>query len=206
MKIGDIDKSESVWKYVPLAHKTAHHGHHRVILIGPKAQAVLQPFLMKLDPQAHVFSPADSMAEIRQRRSEARVTPLSEGNRPGINRVRNPKRLPRDHYTPDTYNGAISRACELAFQPPPPLCKQERESYRRWMLRLTEDEKAELRKWQKEHHWFANQLRHTAATSLRAKFGLEAAQVILGHRNANITQVYAERDVEAGKRIVAAIG
>ncbi len=33
-----------------------------------------------------------------------------------------------------------------------------------------------------------------AATELRKEFGLEAARVILGHRSAAITEVYAEMD------------
>ena len=42
--------------------------------------------------------------------------------------------------------------------------------------------------------WHPNQLRHTRATELRKKFGIEAAQVALGHSHAAITEVYAERD------------
>ncbi|MFC1757170.1 tyrosine-type recombinase/integrase, partial [Planctomycetota bacterium] len=38
-------------------------------------------------------------------------------------------------------------------------------------------------------HWTPNQLRHTAGTEIRKVFGLEAAQVTLGHSSANVTQV-----------------
>lgn len=48
MRPMDIDRSggghEGVWLYRPESHKTEHHGHSRVILIGPKAQAVLTQF------------------------------------------------------------------------------------------------------------------------------------------------------------------
>lgn len=37
-----IDRTGSVWSYRPERHKTAHHGHARVIPIGPRAQAVLE--------------------------------------------------------------------------------------------------------------------------------------------------------------------
>ncbi len=40
--------------------------------------------------------------------------------------------------------------------------------------------------------WGPNRLRHNAATRLRARYGLEAARVILGHRSAAVTEVYAE--------------
>ncbi|MDC0934831.1 hypothetical protein OAS39_01000 [Pirellulales bacterium] len=44
---------------------------------------------------------------------------------------------------------------------------------------FTDAEKAELCKWQSEHRWSPNQLRHTAGTAIRKRFGLEAAQVSL---------------------------
>jgi site-specific recombinase XerC len=63
---------------------------------------------------------------------------------------------------------------------------------------MTDGQKTELRQWQSDHHWCPNRLRHTAATEIRSKFGLEAAQIILGHAQANVTQVYAERDIAKG--------
>jgi integrase len=55
-------------------------------------------------------------------------------------------------------------------------------------------------------HWHPNQLRHTAATKVREQFGLEAAQVILGHSRADVTQVYAERNTAAGLDVMGKIG
>lgn len=49
--------------------------------------------------------------------------------------------------------------------------------------------------------WTPHRLRHNAATNIRKEFGLEAAQVILGHSHANITELYAELD--EGKAIQA---
>ena len=54
--------------------------------------------------------------------------------------------------------------------------------------------------------WSPNRLRHTAATRIRAEFGLEAAQVILGHSSADVTQVYAERNMALAIEVVASIG
>ena len=42
-------------------------------------------------------------------------------------------------------------------------------------------------------HWHPHQLRHTHATEVRRRFGLEAAQVGVGHSQARVTEVYAER-------------
>jgi site-specific recombinase XerD len=54
--------------------------------------------------------------------------------------------------------------------------------------------------------WHVNQLRHAAATQIRHEFGLEAAQVILGHAKADVTQVYAERDAALAAEIMRKIG
>ena len=45
MRLCDIDRSGDVWKYSPEGHKTEHHGRSRVILLGRKAQRILQPLL-----------------------------------------------------------------------------------------------------------------------------------------------------------------
>ncbi len=62
------------------------------------------------------------------------------------------------------------------------------------MARLTPEQHEELKIWRKEHHWHPHQLRHSAATELRKEFGLETARIILGHKSAEITETYAERD------------
>ncbi|AWM41739.1 Phage integrase family protein [Gemmata obscuriglobus] len=55
-------------------------------------------------------------------------------------------------------------------------------------------------------HWHPNQLRHTYGTEIRRIFGLEAAQVLLGHSKADVTQVYAERNLELASAIARKIG
>lgn len=54
--------------------------------------------------------------------------------------------------------------------------------------------------------WTPNQLRHTAGTDVRQKYGLEGAQVHLGHSQANVTEVYAERDLTKAIKIAREIG
>ncbi len=54
--------------------------------------------------------------------------------------------------------------------------------------------------------WSPNRLRHTAGTEFREKFGLEAAQVLLGHSKADVTQIYAERDLTKGIEAARQIG
>ena len=55
-------------------------------------------------------------------------------------------------------------------------------------------------------HWHPNQLRHLFATEVRRTFGLEAAQVTLGHPRANITEVYAERNLTLAVKVADEIG
>jgi integrase len=54
--------------------------------------------------------------------------------------------------------------------------------------------------------WNPLQLRHTAATLIRAKFGLEAAQAILGHSRIETSQIYAERNMEHAEEVMKEIG
>jgi len=54
--------------------------------------------------------------------------------------------------------------------------------------------------------WQPNQLRHTAATDIRRRFGAEGAQVILGHSHIKSTEIYAEVDAERGRAVAKAVG
>ncbi len=54
--------------------------------------------------------------------------------------------------------------------------------------------------------WTPHRLRHTAATRIRKDMGLDAAQVWLGHRNADITQTYAEVDKARAFEIAERVG
>lgn len=55
-------------------------------------------------------------------------------------------------------------------------------------------------------HWAPNQLRHSAATEIRRRYGLEASQCVLGHSRADVTQIYAERDLAAAVEVMRQIG
>ena len=54
--------------------------------------------------------------------------------------------------------------------------------------------------------WAPHRLRHTRATEVRSKYGLEAAQVFLGHGSADVTQIYAERDMSLAERVAREVG
>ena len=62
------------------------------------------------------------------------------------------------------------------------------ETHREWWARLDKEQKTEVKRWRIAHHWHPNQLRHSYATKVRREHGLEAAQVLLGHSRADVTQ------------------
>jgi integrase len=207
----DIDmRNPACWIYRPGSdqgqhgtHKTAHHGHDRLILIGPKAQEVLRPYLgTKLD--AYCFSPVAAEAVRNAARKEKRrspMTPSQRARKPEANR----KRAHRARYDVTSYRNAIYRACEKAYPPAPPLGQVEDETRKEWRARLTPEQKEELRIWRREHRWHPNRLRHSRATQLRT-YGLDLTKTILGHSRVETTQVYAEKDLAAAMELVSKIG
>lgn len=155
----DIDRNGEVWAYRPESHKTEHHGRERIIYIGPKAQAILRPYLLRA-AEAYCFSPAESEKNRRAEQRTGRKTKVQPSQQD--RRKKHPRRKVGQRYSRDSYRRAIHRACDVAGV----------------------------------EKWSPNRLRHSAATEIRHRFGLEAAQVALGHATADITQVYAERDAE----------
>ena len=171
MRLADIDTTRpDAWQYRPHTHKTQHHGRARVVFLGPRAQALLTPFLTP-DPERYLFSPADAEADRNAARRQERRSPMTPSQAARTPHT-DPARPPGEHYERTSYARAITRACRLAKVPA----------------------------------WSPNQLRHNAATELTKLFGLEAARTVLGHTEADTTLHYAEIDLEAARRVMAAVG
>ena len=199
----DIDTSGPVWFFRPEQHKKAHRGKPRVIPLGPKAQALLTAFFPD-DDADYCFSPRRAVAEFRAAQRARRKTPVQPSQQ---NRAKpNPAKQPADRYDTASYDHAIAAACEKAFPPPGPLAQRADETRAEWWARLTADERAVVKAWRAAHRWHPNQLRHSFATRVRKERGLEAAQVVLGHATADITQVYAERDLTLAAEVAAKMG
>lgn len=181
----DVDRSGDVWLYKVPKHKTEHFGRERVVCIGPKGQDVLRLYLLRA-ADAYCFSPTESeekrLTEMRARR-KTKVQP-SQQNR----RKRRPKHKPGDHYVKDAYRQAVVRGVDKANR------------------KRIEEAKKRGAEPDLLPHWSPNQLRHSKATEVRRLFGLEAAQVTLGHAHARITEVYAERDTRLAADIARKIG
>jgi integrase len=178
--------TDTIWLYRPAQHKTAHHGFSRTIYLGPRAQDLLRPFLLR-PAEAYCFSPAEAMAQWRQENFINRKTPLHQGNAVGTNVKDKPRRQAGEHYTPTGYGHSIANAIKKAFRPEG----------------MTDEE---FKTWKPPQHWHPHQLRHNAATFLRKEFGLETARIILGHRSSAITEVYAEQDHQKAMEAIVRVG
>jgi hypothetical protein len=205
--MSDVDMSGPVWLFKPPTHKTAYRGNDRVVAIGPRTQALMRQF-STLDPAEYQFCPRRAVEELLAGRSAKRITPKypSRVKRNAAKRVKRPLRSPAERYTTMSYGHAVARACDLAFPPPAPLGQPADEMQAEWWDRLTEEQRIEVKAWRKAHRWHPNQLRHLRATEVRQQHGLEAAQVLLGHSRADVTQVYAERDTSLAVRVAAETG
>ena len=168
----DVDTSGELWVYRLDEHKTAHKGKDRRIVLGPKARAVLAPWLKRTQSEARCFTPANAKEE---RYAALRSTRVSKVTPSQLNRRKPAEQLEKvagDEFTDHGYAGMVRRAAERAGLPP----------------------------------FHPHQLRHTFATEVRKTFGLEAAQVILGHSRADVTQIYAERNMSLAAKVASEIG
>jgi integrase len=198
MRPCDVNQDGEIWEYVPSSFKTEHHeGKQRIIFIGPKAQEILRPWLDDRPTEAFCFSPAEAREErfASMRRKRRSKVPPSQKNR----RKRNLKRKPRDKFTAATYGKAVLLGCEKAVGMPREwgwIPKETPEGFTdaEWQAER-ERRQQPAAEWRKEHGWSPNQLRHSRATYLRKTYGVEGSQVILGHAKADVTQIYAERDI-----------
>lgn len=186
MRSGDIDTTARLWVYTPEHHKTEHHGHHRPVYLGPKAQAIIKPFL-RTDLNAYLFDPREATEEFHAERRRNRKTPMTPSQAKRARKAK-PMTAPRQRYTTESYRRAIARACR----------KADREAHQDRSQVAAEDVLVP--------QWHPHQLRHNAATRLRKEYGLDAARVVLGHRSAAVTEIYAEIDHARAQDIMSRVG
>ena len=111
LRAADVETGGGVWLYRPAGHKTAHHGHARLIPIGPEAQRVLRP-LLGPDPQAFAFSPARARAERNAAKRAARMTKVQPSQ--ACRTKGGPAKAPRERYDTGTYYRAVDYAIRRA--------------------------------------------------------------------------------------------
>lgn len=149
MRPCDVDRSGSVWIYKPEGHKSEHKDVSRIVVIGPKAQSILKPYM----EIASAFSPES-----------------------------------------DVFPSRIFRTQHIDIEAKTP----SRNCYREMIYRACKRLEVE--------HFHPNQLRHSAATEIRKQAGIEQARIALGHASVDMTEIYAEKDIEAIKELMGRIG
>lgn len=193
LRKNDIDTSGPVWLAVLSLHKTAQHGHQRVIAFGKEAQAILRPLLLSKRADEFIIAPLDGIADAAQKkREEARQRILESGGDPTEAQIgRRPDQKPN---TPKTSRTVGTRYASADYA----------RAIRRGVEALNA---ARLARGEKPiPYWHSHQLRHLFATEARAKYGIEITRILLGHSTANMTQVYAEADMSILQKIFAEIG
>jgi integrase len=187
MRTCDIDTSGDIWVYEPADHKNRWRGHRKQIPLGPEAQRILTPFMGR-DPQAFIFSPLESEKWRLENRppyhGQMRKTPVypselrrREKEKAARRSHRKPKRPKRGRYDTNSYRRALNYGFKKAKKAGFVI-----------------------------PHWHPHQLRHNRGTEVRKKFGIEAAQVSLGHARADVTEVYSERNLEQARQVAREMG
>lgn len=195
----DVDRSTDPWVYRPEWHKTEHHDRERMVFLGPRAQSILRPYLLR-DPEAYCFVPSESQQRFESTRRANRKTPVQPSQQGQRGRT-SPARKYRKFYSSAAYAWAIRRACAAAaglIRPKRPKDPERIPTYKK--------ELASFNARIKQLAWSPNKLRHTAATELRRRFGVEHAKVVLGNSRVETTQIYAERDLAMAAEIMEQVG
>ena len=167
MRNEDIDRHGRLWLYRPQDHKNAWRGKPRVVVLGPRAQKALRPYLKERGP---VFSPALADREWRAQKRNDRASPVQPSQRRGMRRVERPEKKPGAEWVREAYTSAVAKR----------------------VTRAVRDGRLP-----KEEAWSPNQLRHACATRVRLWFGLDAAKGVLGHSmHGGVTDIYSFEAME----------
>ena len=216
IRLSEIDRTGAIWLYRPSKHKTLHHGHQRVIALGPKAQAILKEFIRYTCPRCRETTARRSELPWKTElcddcRRRVLSYDLGRGTRPWPN--------PESHdpdgpiFSPawqrEEHFARLRKRRKSRVQPSQKNRRKAAPKRLPGKWFTTNRIQVAVARACKEHgipRWHPNQLRHTFATLVRREHGLEAAQVALGHAQANVTQVYAERDLTLALAVAARLG
>jgi integrase len=222
LTFGEVDRTGDIWFYRPGHHKTAHRGKQRVVAIGPRAQALLAAFLVGDNP------PSSDCLNIKLTDDTARLVAADAYQEAG--RTWDAELLRDLTRSVVLIAGCVVDPSARVFSP-----VREREDRFRTMRAKRQSKvqpsqldrkKANPKRAPGEAYyprayahaiavackkvgiarWHPNQLRHLFATEVRKEHGLEAAQVLLGHSRADVTEVYAERDQRLAATVAAKVG
>ncbi len=111
MRWQDVDESVTPWVYRPAHHKNEWRGRPRVVLIGPKARAILGRHRDGEYPFSPVQATVERMAEKRARRT----SPFYPCRDESYSRAKeDAQRRPRCHWDTAAYGRTVRMACVRA--------------------------------------------------------------------------------------------
>jgi integrase len=109
LKPCEVVREGDVWFYYHHGHKMEHRNRDKVVVLGPKAQEILRPWLER-DPESYCFVPSEASAW-RYRRKNGQAAPVNTSP------PRTARRKPGKKYTRFSYRNAVIRACGRAGIP-----------------------------------------------------------------------------------------
>jgi len=130
--------------------------------------------------EGFLFSPREAEAWRHAQRRQQRKSPMTPSQAKRKPKAK-PKRPRRDCYDTASYRGAVAYGIRKANK------------------HRKEDE-------DKVPHWHPLQIRHSRATEVRRHYQLEGAQATLGHARADISEIYAEKNLDLAKKIAREMG
>ncbi len=216
--LAEVDRSGEVWLFQLSRHKTTHRGKERVIPLGPKAREVIIAFLIDDKPPpagfeainlidktarlvaADAYQEAGRIEDANLLRSMVPVAMVAGCVIDPTLPLFSPKEAREERYR-------ALRTNRKSKVPPSQVNRKVKNPKRMAGSRYRTESYAHAVQWAAGvPHWHPNQLRHTFATEVRKSHGLEAAQVLLGHSRADVTQVYAERNLALAVSVASEIG
>jgi len=160
--VGEIDRSEELWRYVPGSYKTEQYVGKIEFFLGKAEQDLIAPYLEGKKPGEAVFSYRAYLEEKRIARRATRKTKVqpSQVARDKRNRER---RKPPEFFDRISYRLAVRYGIAAA---------------RRAGVEIP--------------YWTPYRIRNSTATKIEIQYGDKEAQAQLGHKSVNMTKRYSK--------------
>jgi integrase len=191
----DIDMRDDIWVYRPDEHKTRRYGRVRTIVFGPESQAIIKRYLTP-NLSAYLFTPTQSASERRHMMCPNPVA-SPEARRANFERYfqrraamgKSPRKPPERFYA-GNFGNLVRFEGDRVFPVPADILHDP----------------VAVSEWRLAHRVTPYQCRHAFATDVRARFGIEAARLMLDHSRLGTTEGYAQINIKSMKAVASKIG
>ena len=202
----ELDDSRPVWVFDLAKHKTRWRGHRRLILVGPKGQELVRKYLRRACPLCGATGRAGRL-NFAAGVCGACAAKGAEAVDPGW--------LRDDYYLFEPALARVERFEDMRAARKSPVQPSQADRSKaapgkapgkRYLVTSYDRAVAKACDRAGVPRWHPHQLRHAAATAIRAEFGIELAQIILGHASLQATEIYAAADLAKAMEAVASRG